>query len=610
MMIESYHRMFARNVGKRKGRRLVWDIETWGLDARNFAFACVIDVATGEEWTFHSATEAREHFESLAPCIVYAHNQFGFDAFSIMSKQEALEAKKVAMGTNIYELTLNKVRYRDTKHLVPMRLSDLGDALGFPKGETPEDYITGNRREVTEEAIEYCLQDCRILVRAINDLEQNVAEWIGRPVAEVALPLTTASLAYRVWSETCWPEHWGWWRKNKKGAQEWVKGASCKSQFNQNAKESYAGGRVQVLCEPAAWQYDVVSADANSMFPSVQESYDFPDIRTCRNVGANAGILDRFLESGTYVSWANVKLKAQTEAQRFLPNRDSSGRLDWTQDTFSGWLAEPELKYALYEGGWELEDVRQLNVAKAHNPFREHVRKFYDLRMEAKANNDPRAIFYKLLLNSGYGKYAQRSSVTRKENPEEMQKAFEADDWEDRYELRFYDSVNLEMPYLLDKDSLNRTPDSQWFGYASFITSGARVELQKGIHAAGEYALYCDTDSTYLTVAGVKGFEAAIPLGTDMGEWGWEQERPYAKARFWEPKAYSLHSDDGSLERVKHKGVDVKDRHGNFLPNAGDLTKTQVSTSTTKLYTALRRKLPAGVMKVTEKRSRRWMNRW
>ena len=610
MMIESYHRMFARNVGKRKGRRLVWDIETWGLDARNFAFACVIDVATGEEWTFHSATEAREHFESLAPCIVYAHNQFGFDAFSIMSKQEALEAKKVAMGTNIYELTLNKVRYRDTKHLFPMRLSDLGDALGFPKGETPEDYITGNRREVTEEDIEYCLQDCRILVRAINDLEQNVAEWIGRPVAEVALPLTTASLAYRVWSETCWPEHWGWWRKNKKGAQEWVKGASCKSQFNQNAKESYAGGRVQVLCEPAAWQYDVVSADANSMFPSVQESYDFPDIRTCRNVGANAGILDRFLESGTYVSWANVKLKAQTEAQRFLPNRDSSGRLDWTQDTFSGWLAEPELKYALYEGGWELEDVRQLNVAKAHNPFREHVRKFYDLRMEAKANNDPRAIFYKLLLNSGYGKYAQRSSVTRKENPEEMQKAFDEDDWEDRYELRFYDAVNLEMPYLLDKDSLNRTPDSQWFGYASFITSGARVELQKGIHAAGEYALYCDTDSTYLTVDGVKGFEAAIPLGTDMGEWGWEQERPYAKARFWEPKAYSLHSDDGSLESVRHKGVDVKDRHGNFLPNAGDLTKTQVSTSTTKLYTALRRKLPAGVMKVTEKRSRRWMNRW
>lgn len=606
-MIENYHRMFARNVGKRKPRRLVWDIETWGLDARNFAFACVIDVATGEEWTFHTAKEARAHFESLAPCIVYAHNQFGFDAFSIMGKMEALESKKIAMGTNIYELTLNRVRYRDTKHLFPMRLAQLGDALGFPKGETPEDYITGNRREVTQEDIDYCLQDCRILVRAINDLESSVSEWIDRPVEQVCLPLTTASLSYRVWSETCWPEHWGWYRNKKNGTKEWVKGASCKARFNQNAKDSYSGGRVQVICEPGEWQYDIVSADANSMFPSVQEAYEFPDIRTCRNVGATPGILDRFLESKRYVSWANVSLKASTATQRFLPNRNLQGRLDWTQDTYSGWLAEPELKYAIYEADWELDEIRELNVAKAHNPFRGFVRKFYDLRQEAKANKDPRSIFYKLLLNSGYGKFAQRSSVTRLENPEQMEDVFTKEGWEDRYELRFYDAVNLEMPFLVDRESLNRTPDSQWFGYASFITSGARVELQKGIHAAGEGAKYVDTDSVYMNIDSVKDFEAAIPLGTDMGEWGWEQDRPYAKARFWEPKAYSLHAGDGTLQKAKHKGVDLKSRDGKWLPQAGDLRQTQISTTTTKLYSALRRKLEPGVMQVTEKRSRRWM---
>jgi DNA polymerase elongation subunit (family B) len=364
---------------------------------------------------------------------------------------------------------------------------------------------------------------------------------------------------------------------------------------------------VQVLCEPGEWQYDIVSADANSMFPSVQEAYEFPDIRTCRNVGATPGILDRFLESERYVSWANVRLKAATAMQRFLPNRNEKGRLDWTQDTYSGWLAEPELKYAIYESDWELEEIRELNVAKAHNPFRSHVRKFYDLRQEAKKNGDPRSIFYKLLLNSGYGKFAQRSSVTRMENPQQMEEVFDKDDWEERYELRFYDPVNLEMPFLVDRESLNRTPDSQWFGYASFITSGARVELQKGIHAAGENAKYVDTDSVYMNVDSVKDFEAAIPLGTDLGEWGWEQDRPYAKARFWEPKAYSLHAGDGTLQKAKHKGVDLTDRHGKFLPQAGDLRQTQISTTTTKLYTALRRKLEPGVMQVTQKRSRRWM---
>ena len=111
-----------------------------------------------------------------------------------------------------------------------------------------------------------------------------------------------------------------------------------------------------------------------------------------------------------------------------------------------------ELKYALYEADGELEEIRELNVAKAHNPFRSHVRKFYDLRLEAKANDDSRAIFYKLLLKMGYGKL-RNAPHTRVENPEQMQDAFDEDDWESRYELRFYDAVNLEMPYLVDRDS-------------------------------------------------------------------------------------------------------------------------------------------------------------
>ena len=252
-------------MGKRKWKRIVWDIESWGLDARRFAFACTIDVATGEERIFHSAPEARAYFESEAPCYVYAHNQFGFDLFSIIGKQEAYEAKKIAMGTNIYELTLNRVRYRDTKHLFPMRLAELGAALGFPKGETPEDYITGNVREITETDITYCLQDCRILVKALNDLEHEVAGWIGRSVEQTMLPLTTASLAYRVWSETSWPDHWGWWQKPKtpKDEAKWVKGVACDQYFNQTSKEAYAGGRVQVICEPGVDQFDIVSYDAN-----------------------------------------------------------------------------------------------------------------------------------------------------------------------------------------------------------------------------------------------------------------------------------------------------------------------------------------------------------
>jgi len=603
------HRMWAREMGKRKMKRFVWDIETWGLDARNFAFACVINIDTDEEMYFDNTTDLRGYFESQAPCAVYAHNSHGFDTFSIIGKEEAYNAKKIAMGTRIYELTINKVRYRDTKHLFPMRLSQLGDALGFPKGETPEDYVIGNRREITAEDIEYCYQDCRILVRAINNMESLAADWIGKDVSKVAIPLTTASMAYRVWSETAWPEHWGWHPKGD--TTKWVKGVSCHPKYNQSAKEAYAGGRVQVLATPGKTYYDIISYDANSMFPSVQVNNIFPDMKHCATWGASEEVMYNIMDSNDRVLWANVHLKADKEAERFLPSRNEKGRLDWTQNEFSGWLAEPELEYALKTGGWELENLRQLHTAKAINPFRNHVNKFYNLRLEAKKNNDPNEIFYKLLLNSGYGKYAQRGSASRIENWEEMQKIFEKDDWEESYHLKFYDSKNLEMPYLVDLESANRIPDSQWFGFASFITSGARVELQKAISAAGEYAYYCDTDSVYMNVEAKNNFEKLIPLGNNLGEWKQEQEKPLGKGIFYEPKAYTLFGNDGLRATVKHKGVQVKDRFGNWLPNAGDLTKPQTSTSTVKLYSALRRGLEPGVGLTTTKVSKRWgVEKW
>ena len=121
--------MWARDMGKRKMKRFVWDIETWGLDCRNFAFACVINIDTDEEMFFDNTSDLRGYFENEAPCVVYAHNSHGFDTFSIIGKEEAYNASKIAMGTNIYELTINKVRYRDTKHLFPMRLAQLGEAL-------------------------------------------------------------------------------------------------------------------------------------------------------------------------------------------------------------------------------------------------------------------------------------------------------------------------------------------------------------------------------------------------------------------------------------------------------------------------------------------------
>jgi len=153
---------------------------------------------------------------------------------------------------------------------------------------------------------------------------------------------------------------------------------------------------------------------------------------------------------------------------------------------------------------------------------------------------------------------------------------------------------------------MNRVPMRQFFGFSSFVLSYGRVALGRGIIAAGEYGVYTDTDSVWLRAAGRERFESMIPIGDELGQWKLETPEPYGSGVFYEPKAYTLFKDDGSRGYVRHKGVQVKDDEGNWLPNAGDLTKTQTSRRVVSYYTALRHGLTAGSLHVVEKKSRRF----
>ena len=602
----SIHWIHPRGPAARKPRnRFVVDIETWSLYASRFAFGCIINIDTKEEHTFHSAQAIRSFLEWYAPCDVYAHNGSGFDYWAWISKQEGYESKKLARDTDILQMEIEKVMYYDTKFLFPMTLSSLGDAMKMPKGETPIDFIEGNVRPINDLDIEYCLRDCRILVAALLGLQDSYAEWNGKPAGSVKLPLTTASMAYRTFCETSWPKHWGYVDKKK---DKYVRRGNCKAWFNNTAQNSYFGGRVEIFSDPGQIKYDIISYDANSMFPSAQVSPNmYPDITKCTRIGATFSSLQDHLYREDRVCWADVDLVAIDEdAPRMMPNRKNK-RLDWKQNTYSGWLAEPELKYAL-ENGWVVEKVRHLNSAAAINPFDDFVNYFYDLRQDMKSKGDPREIFIKLLLNSGYGRWGMRAFEKRIENPEEIIKAQEKPEFFERYLQRFYDPVNLEMPYLLDTKALERTPESQWFGFAAFITSHARVAQAKAIQAAREHVIYTDTDSVHLHTKGRREFEKHISLGNNLGEWKLETPKPIHSGIYYEPKAYTHFDSEGLRVLVKHKGATISDHKGNWLDNAGDLTKIQHSVSTVKLYSSLRRKLIPGDKIVTPKMSKTWYN--
>ena len=600
----SIHWMHPRGAPKSKGiKRYVYDIESWGLFASKYAFSVVMNIETEEYDIFYDAQSMRSFFESNKPCQAYGHNANSFDVFSMYNRDEIYSSKMLLRNTDILEIKINGVSYRDSKYLFPLRLSQLGESMGFPKGITPQKFIDGIPEPITKEDEEYCIQDCRVLAKALKGLEESFAEWCGKPIGSVSLPLTTASLAYRVYCETSWPNHWGY---TDKKTGKWVKRTSCKAWFNNTAQMAYYGGRVQVFTQPGVEVNNVISYDANSMYPSVQFENPYPDPRKCWRIGHTFSALIENLSRSDRVVWADLDLVAiEEDAQLFLPNKNEDDRLDWTQNTYSGWLCEPEIKFAL-ENGWIVEKIRHINSALAIYPFDDFITHFYNLRKEMKKNNDPREIFCKLVINSCYGRFGMKPYEKRISDEEGLAKAQDQEDYEERYLQRYYQPSSCEYPYLLDTKALDRTPESQMFMWASFITSYARVDLAHAIKAAGNDIVYCDTDSIHLKDTSRISVENNVPMGDELKEWKLETPRPIPRAIYWEPKAYKHMETDGNTLTVKHKGVRTKGDDGEWLPDAGDLRKLQHSFSTTKLATALRRNLTPGDLIIVPKKSKRW----
>ena len=583
------------------GKVYAYDIESWGLNASAYAFSAAVEINTGEEIVFHNPEEARSHFEENAPCIVYAHNSFGFDLFSILNVEEAYQARKTASGTNIYEIRHNKVKYRDSKHLFPLKLSQLGDSFNMPKGETPIDFIEANVREINDLDIEYCLRDCRILARAIVELHTFYAESMGKTRETTALPLTIASISYRIWCNNSWPENWGW---TDKKSGKYQKAAGSDPYFNETLGLGYWGGRTEVLNTiPGEEIENIGEYDVNAMYSSVMvhPSNLYPDPTKCWRVGPTESALLGIMYDPQYVCWANLEMYAPEGVERFLPVLGEDSRLDFGRNQFSGWLMEPEIRLALKEG-WKIRRVIELNKSKGVRPFMTHMNWLYNLRKEYKENGDARQLIVKLLMSSLYGRFWIRPKATRIENPEDIEKAQNNPDYHERYELCFYDRKNYRYPYLLDHQTTSGSNSSQWFGFAAFTTSYARTVLAQAIIAAGENAVYCDTDSVHLRMKAQKEFEKLIPIGTEIGEWKLETPEPITRAVYWRKKAYTWWNADGTKTKVKAKGVKVTDNAGQYIENAGDMTKLQHSRTTVKLFSALRRNLTPGDEIIIEKR--------
>jgi hypothetical protein len=586
---------------RRKPRWYFLDIETWGLDPRPeaFAFGCVSSLDGTERELFHEPAAMRQWLEERgkeAEVVVYAHNGHRFDYLSMFDAEEIATSKKVMVGTKVLELDVNGVKYRDSLSVLPMSVSKMGDAFSMPKGITPEAYIKGTRRPISDEDIDYCWRDVDIIRVAMRSLWVEYHSWLGHPIDNVEeavfnLPLTGASMAYRVWSYRFWPSHWTW--TDAKGRSR----ASCSApeRANDSLREAYHGGRVQVLGNAGETVYNVRSVDRNSMYPSVMRESPMPDMDSVRQLKATEKNLRKLASDDAYVYWGHVVMEAGPDAELFIPVRREDGRKTYTETRVDGMFVQPVIDYALAHG-WRLLDVKELWFAKTMKPFDGFVDEFYSLRLQYKANKDGREILVKLLLNSLYGKFAQRNYTERIDDPFLVNAMLEADDWHDKYDLHHYGNLTSHLHYFLEKEASELSRNT-WFGFAAFITGYAQISLQKVISAAGSGALYCDTDSVHFIADRWDDVVDSVSIGKELGDWEPEQAHAIPVAIYWEPKVYVHYDDDWQTLKVRHKGVPMSD---------GNLRRPQRVIQLTQWASALRRGLDVGTPVEFEKRSKRW----
>lgn len=298
--------------------------------------------------------------------------------------------------------------------------------------------------------------------------------------------------------------------------------------------EYYYGGRVQCF-EKGILKGPWKVYDVNSMYPYVMKAYDHP-------ISMPGSITTKIRKSTCFV-------KVEGTNHGAFPTRTKTGlRFDIEEGTFT--VTIHEFNAALEHGLFVPRRIRQcINFGQRSN-FSGFVDHFYEKREQAKTTGDEmHGLFYKFVLNSAYGKFAQNSDKFMEYCISEGNENLTSKGWTP-YET---DDISKERSYIIWKRkpqlSTERTARNYNVATGASITGAARAVLLSSI-AQSESPIYCDTDSIVCKkLSGVK-FHDKI-LGS------WKEEATADTACIGGKKLYALFDAKRACVKQANKGVNL-----------------------------------------------------
>ena len=266
---------------------------------------------------------------------------------------------------------------------------------------------------------------------------------------------------------------------------------------NQFARRAYYGGRTE--CFTLGWWSNVNVFDFNSHYPSQMAGHDYPNPNT--TIGPIApGRVELVMEKE---GCSDCTVDVPYMKYPVLPYRTKYG-VYYPVGVFRGVWCHNELRYAISQGVRIRQVHHTLYSEDTVRPFDSYVTDLWERRQRLKAERSPRAVVYKLLLNSLYGKFGQREDGALRElrTVEAWERAGRPIGTEF---LVFRDMAYAKVPL-----PVKRIPDYVIVPWAAYVTSYGRISLHKAMMQVSGPVLYTDTDALVVF--------SDLPTGVGLGE--------------------------------------------------------------------------------------------
>ncbi|MFW6130098.1 MAG: DNA polymerase [Atribacterota bacterium] len=571
-------------------KKKIWgfDIETFG-DKNEFIMGSL--VSDNETYVFWNKEELKDFLinsHKLRDSYIFATN-LGFDFLGTFgdSFESLAQFKYIIRSSDFicikYENNKQNVVFLDTMNHLKLGVKNIGSIIGINKLKQP-DFIGRMPINVYEcrELEEYNIRDSYISFKFAKFLQDAYNE-LGTNIK-----YTVASTSFNLF-------------KNKylKHIIEQPEKEILKIIFN-----AYYGGRTECFIHgfiQCSENEELSLYDINSLYPFVMKKYNYPFPNSLKySDNPDLDLINKYM--GISYCYVSVPDNIKYPVLPYRHKNKSEFKLIFPRGKFYGWYSHIELKKAI-ELGYKIIPYESYYYTQSFNPFKDFVSDLYKKRLWYKQQGSKMEIVTKILLNSLYGKMAQKLEQTElyfcfsKEQKEKINEFFESNykrtlkGEEVRYKIDSPDLniIKNENGECIEQNRLYYITDLETTNYPKFInpiipiyvTAYARLELYKLFEEAynnGCDIYYCDTDS----IISNHKFDTSSKLG------GLKKEYDIDKMILVKPKLYYIKCKNGE-EVYKTKGLmGIKDYDSfvNIIKN-----KKYSYTKFTKFKESLRRKL-------------------